>query len=142
MSKGSSGGFKGTSGGGGSGSKNAIAETINRIQNPSAKQDYIDRLEVLNEIGAPGYRTEISMRDWQNYGKDRTYLKIDAYRESDNKFHHSYDFGYYDNQKKTYVSTKKYNTLDTSKIYTLSGSSIDNSQLEAAVKAVNKRKRK
>ena len=41
------------------------------------------------------YRAQI--RDWQNYGKDRTYFYIGAYREQDGRKTKEKSYGYLDN---------------------------------------------
>lgn len=88
---------------------NKVNKLVNRVTNPTTKDDFIARLKVIGEVGEPSYKTVVKTTDWNNYGKSRTYLKIDAYRESDGKYHHSMDYGYYDNNTKSYV--KRINTM-------------------------------
>lgn len=105
--RGGSGGSKG--GGGG------MQKQINAILSPMSREDYIERLKVIaeNEYDNTSYNFEVSVRDWENYGKSRTYLKINAYRKGDDKFHHSVDYGYYDNKSNSYSSANKHKDLSS-----------------------------
>ena len=97
------------SGGGG------MQKQVNAILNPTSREDYIERLKIIAENGYDdtSYNFEVSVRDWENYGKSRTYLKINAYRKGDDKFHHSVDYGYFDNKNNSYSSANKYKDLSS-----------------------------
>lgn len=117
-------------------------EDFKRFSEPKTRADYILRLEVLAEVGMPGYRTTSSVSDWENYGKSRTYLKINAYRESDGKFHHSQDYGYFDNQSGEYVRGRAgTNRLDYEHQYNASGNrAITDDEIKKAIKSINAKK--
>ena len=118
--------------------ENVNAEDRKKILEPATKSDYVDKLEVIAEIGQPTYKVETSVRDWQNYGKDRTYLKIEAYRDSDGKYHHEQDYGYYDNIKNKYVPSQSHN-LDR-ELFTMSGSRPSEKQIDDAIREVKKKR--
>lgn len=109
---------------------------INNIQNPITKDDYIARLKVIAEVGVGKYDLKISVREWENYGKNRTYFKINAFRKCDGKFHHDQDYGYFDNINNVYVSTNKYKKLD-GKVFDAAGMSIDEQKITEALKKIN-----
>ena len=83
----------------------------------SMKEQLIKKLEFLvNEAASENWHYNVVVRDWENYGKSRTYFKIVKTRE--NSRHYSeYDFGYYDNQTEKYVPGK----CNLEENYTLSG---------------------
>ena len=118
-----------------------LSKEISRVKNPQTKEDYMLRLDVIAEVGEAGYSTVSSKRDWENYGKSRTYLKIDAYREQDGKYHHSRDYGYYDNVNKKYNPPRNVNNLD-GKIFTVSGAYMSDEQIETALKSIENKKSK
>ncbi|MEY8396203.1 hypothetical protein AALB64_15535 [Lachnospiraceae bacterium 45-P1] len=85
----------------------------------SMKEQLIAKMELLTSLANKAYDYKISVSDWENYGKSRTYFKI--YETRKNSRHNViYDCGYYDNQKDVYVPGKK----DLTKNYTLSGAVI------------------
>lgn len=83
--------------------------------------EVIERLEKLNNEStlASGYSREVSVRDWENYGKSRTYLSIEQKRENSKQFV-KYDCGYYDNKENKYIAGKI--DLSKSEVWNLSGS--------------------
>lgn len=99
------------------------------------KLDIRSRLEALiderGDIGGNHYR--IQERDWENYGKSRTYYKIIETREN-SKRNVEYDFGYYDNKEEKYVPAKYKNVYEN---YNLAEEKFD---LDAAVKKKRKKK--
>ena len=119
-----------------------IASVMQRIKEPTTKQDFIDKMEVMAEIGnLQGiYNYTVQTSDWENYGKSRTYFKIKETRAYDGKTHGEMDYGYYDNKTNKYVKSRS-NDLDTSKFYSISGSSVEDSAIKYAVSAVLKRKK-
>jgi|GEM_PF-2047474 len=72
--------------------KNECKKALNTIADNGNKNDN-------------GYRYEVQMNDWQNYGKDRTYFKIIETR-SNSKHCAVKDYGYYDNKADEYVPGK------------------------------------
>lgn len=83
----------------------------------SLKEQLISRMEKLIEMDkADGWNYEIGVRDWENYGKNRTYLSI--FRARDNSRNNSkFDCGYIDNISGEYVPGK----VDLTANFTLSG---------------------
>lgn len=83
------------------------------------KAQMISKMEYLVSIATDVYNYSISARDWENYGKSRTYLKIFETRR--NSTHNKvYECGYIDNQKNVYVPGK----IDLNDKYSLSGNAI------------------
>lgn len=86
----------------------------------SLKAQLIAKLEALaTEAGSydNGYHYTVSVRDWENYGKSRTYFSI--YETRDNSRHNKkLDYGYFDNQVEKYYPAKY---ADLTKNYTVSG---------------------
>lgn len=76
----------------------------------------IEKMESLISLASPVMNYRISVKDWSNYGKNRTYLKIIETRDN-SKHYVEYDFGYIDNNKNEYVAGRK----DLNARYTLSG---------------------
>lgn len=138
--RGSSSGAAARGGGGGisSGDKGGklLNNLLSNVNNPSTKQDYILKLKVIAEHGENGYNTEVSISDWEKNGKSRTYLKINAYREGDGKFHHSKDYGYFDNKSNSYESSKGYGGLD-GKTYSVNGSSMSDIDIKSALQRLS-----
>ena len=128
------------SGGKRGGESSRLNALINQVTNPTTKGDFMLRLEVIAEVGQPTYKTVAKITDWDNYGKSRTYFKVDAYRDSDGRLHHTNEYGYYDNKAKKYVATNKYNDMEDSKIFTMSGSSMPDDKLRNALKNIIKKK--
>ncbi len=82
----------------------------------------IELIERLNTIAtaiatAPGYHYEVKVRDWENYGKSRTYFSI-AETIDNSKHYVVRDYGYYDNKADKYVAGK--NNLEGT-LYNFSG---------------------
>ena len=86
----------------------------------SLKEQLISKLNLLVKMQegiGNGYHYEIVVKDWNNYGKSRTYFSIIETR--DNRRHYKkFDYGYFDNQYEKYFP-EKYN--DLTKNYTLGG---------------------
>lgn len=94
----------GMSDGGRSGNSASFSQQASRIANPSSKQDFIERAEFIGNVSEnAAYKYDVSTSDWQNYGKDRTYIKLNQYNASDGSLRQSMDMGYYDNAKDQYV---------------------------------------
>ena len=72
----------------------------------SLKEEIISKVEYIVSKASDRYNYEIVVRDWANYGKSRTYIKV---KETSNysKHHKTYDFGYIDNIANTYVAGNK-----------------------------------
>lgn len=83
------------------------------------KDRIIERLELLaSDETMDTFHCYASVRDWQNYGKDRTYFKIVRTRDH-SKMHQEFDYGYYDNILDEYVP----GLHDARKGYSLKGDS-------------------
>lgn len=73
----------------------------------TVEDEIIEAVEtIISESENARYDYEVVCRDWQNYGKDRTYIKVREIRKYDGREHGIYDFGYIDNQTNTYVPGK------------------------------------
>lgn len=86
----------------------------------SLKAQLETKLEALAmEAGSHdnGYHYEISIRDWENYGKSRTYFSIVETRDN-SKHYAEHNYGYFDNQTEKYFPAKY---GDLTKNYTVSG---------------------
>lgn len=123
--------------GGRGGSSGGSGASYDRVMNPATKEDFTTRLKVIAAVGQPGYKANISISEWENYGKSRTYFKLNMNRESDGKLHHSQDYGYYDNKAKKYVQTHKYKGL-TGTLYDISGAPMSKSEVTSALKKIKK----
>ena len=89
----------------------------------SLKQKLIRKLEAIAEEAGShenGYHYEVSVRDWENYGKSRTYFAIYETRDG-SKHNKQADYGYFDNQSGKYFP-HKYG--DLTKNHTFSDASI------------------
>lgn len=105
------GGSSGMSGGGRSGNSVSFSQQASRIANPSSKQDFIERAEFIGNVSEnAAYKYDVSTSDWQNYGKDRTYIKLNQYNASDGSLRQSMDMGYYDNIKNQYIEGRGKNS--------------------------------
>lgn len=126
----------------GANNNSAAKAMITRIKEPTTKQDFIDKMNVMAELGNQQgvYNYKVKTTDWENYGKSRTYLKITETRASDGKPHGERDYGYFDNNSGKYVKSKA-NNLDTPQFYNVGGNSVSNQDLKNAVNAVIKRKK-
>lgn len=87
------------------------------------KAEAIKRLETIIENSSTHDYCEFDIvaKDWQNYGKNRTYLSI-VERSKDSKVSKHYkskDYGYYDNVSGQYVAGKN----DLTNNYTFGGMS-------------------
>ncbi len=69
------------------------------------KNEAIQRLELIvaetKKTSIRGYDYEVIARDWENYGKSRTYLKLIEYGEG-TKHNIQMDYGYIDNHSGEY----------------------------------------
>ena len=87
------------------------------------KEQLIKRLETIAteaESHDNGYHYEISIKDWENYGKSRTYFTI--FETRDNSRHNKkISYGYFDNQTEKYIP-EKYGNL--TKNFTVSGATM------------------
>lgn len=94
----------------GANNNSAAKAMITRIKEPTTKQDFIDKMNVMAELGNQQgvYNYKVKTTDWENYGKSRTYLKITETRASDGKPHGERDYGYFDNNSGKYVKSKAY----------------------------------
>ena len=85
------------------------------------KAEAVKRLEtIIENSNTYDYcEFDIVAKDWQNYGKDRTYLSIveRSKNYSISKHYKSRDYGYYDNTAGQYVAGKN----DLTKDYTFGG---------------------
>ena len=108
MAKGNRGGKVGAGGAEGGADYSVQAR---KISNPSSRQDYIDRAEFIGQISENvSYKYDVSVSEWQNYGKDRTYIKLNRYYSSDGTLRQSIDMGYFDNAKNEYVKGRTKNS--------------------------------
>lgn len=74
----------------------------------SEKEMLLDRLNakvIEANSNDNGYQYEISVNDWENYGKSRTYFAIIKKRDC-SKHYSKITYGFYDNQSKKYVADK------------------------------------
>lgn len=86
----------------------------------SLKDQIIEKVEYIVSKASDIYNYEIVVRDWTNYGKARTYIKVEE--TSDNSKHRKvYDFGYIDNIANTYVAGRK----DANGNFDLAGAYLD-----------------
>lgn len=102
-------GGRGSSSGMNGGGNGAIQAKAAGIAHPNSREDYINRAEFIAEVsGNAKYNYDVSVSDWQNYGKDRTYIKLNQ-KYSDGTVKQSIDMGYYDNNKGEYVKGRTKN---------------------------------
>lgn len=76
------------------------------------RDELIEKLEAIVEEKNShdnGYHYELSVNDWKNYGKSRTYLSIIETRDNSKHYVKS-DYGYVDNKSNEYVP-HKYNRI-------------------------------
>ena len=86
------------------------------------KQEIIERLnKVCEESQIELYDRRVSVCDWENYGKSRTYLKI-VETSTWSKHYKELNFGYFDNMNGVYVPGRR--DLTAEKVYDFGGSSI------------------
>lgn len=89
----------------------------------SLKAQLISKLEMLAaeaESHHNGYHYTVSVKDWENYGKSRTYFAI--FETRDNSRHNKkIGYGYFDNQTEKYIP-EKYGNL--TKDFTVSGAAM------------------
>lgn len=89
----------------------------------SLKAQLISKLEALAvEAGSHdnGYCYKVSIRNWENCGKSRTYFAIFETRNN-SRHNKKISYGYYDNQSEKYVP-EKYG--DLTKNYAVSGATM------------------
>ena len=121
MAKGSRGGKVGATSSGAGGAQitsttydntvEVLLAQAQRISNPSTKQDFLDRANFIAEVSEnSAYNYDVSVSEWQNYGKDRTYIKLNQYNSSDGSLRQAIDMGYYDNVKNEYVKGRTKNS--------------------------------
>lgn len=87
----------------------------------SEKEMLLDRLNakvIEANSNGNGYQYEISVNDWENYGKSRTYFAIIKKRDC-SKHYSKITYGFYDNKAKKYVADKY---GDLTQNFTVSGS--------------------
>lgn len=83
------------------------------------KLELIERLNKINESSqVEGYERIAVVKDWENYGKSRTYFTIEETRINSKKFAKK-DYGFYDNIKNEYVPGKC--DLSSNTVYNMSG---------------------
>lgn len=86
------------------------------------KQEIIERLNKVCEASQNGrFIVEARVRDWENYGKSRTYFKI-VETSSWTKHYKELDCGYFDNQKGVYVAGRR--NLEAEAVYDFGGNNI------------------
>ena len=84
--------------------KTAWAEA--KAPKKSLKEEIISKVEYIVSKASDIYNYEIVVRDWANYGKSRTYIKVEETSNS-SKHYKCYDFGYIDNIANTYIAGNK-----------------------------------
>lgn len=125
------------------GNEKQVNSMMSRIGEPTGKQDFIDKLDIMVEASNANqdvseYRLSIS--EWENYGKSRTYFKV--YESRGGKSRSVSDYGYYDNGAQKYVSPKaRGNDLTSENVYSISGSKLDNTQIANAAREVIKKRK-
>lgn len=91
-----------------------ISEGLKRAWK-EAKEMKEQLIEKLNEIVAEenshdnGYHYEAMVKEWENYGKSRTYFSVIETRDN-SKHYKKISYGYFDNIAEKYVA-EKYATL-------------------------------
>jgi hypothetical protein len=86
----------------------------------SLKDQIIEKVEYIVSKASDIYNYEIIARDWANYGKARTYIKVKETSNS-SKHYKCYDFGYIDNIANTYIAGNK----DANGNFDLAGAYLD-----------------
>lgn len=86
----------------------------------SLKEEIISKVEYIVSKASDIYNYEIVVRDWANYGKSRTYIKV-LETSNSSKHYKCYDFGYIDNIANTYVAGRK----DANGRFNLAGAYLD-----------------
>lgn len=86
----------------------------------SLKEEIISKVEYIVSKASDRYNYEIVVRDWTNYGKSRTYIKVKETSNS-SKHYKCYDFGYIDNIANTYIAGNK----DANGNFDLAGAYLD-----------------
>lgn len=81
---------------------------------------------IANTSDANGYHYRPVVRDWQNYGRDRTYFSVVTTRDN-SKMYKQISYGYLDNQTGEY-HPEKYGDLREN--YTLGGMSFRDSSVK------------
>ena len=130
--------------GGSGGFSGGVNADYNRVMNPKTIQDYSLKQDVIIEYGNNNdatYEYVDASRDWENYGKSRTYFKINVFRRDDGKLHHSIDNGYYDNKANKMVDNAKYSNFTDDKLW-LRGSSLSEKDIKETLKSIRKNSKK
>lgn len=77
-----------------------MRNTINTIE--TTKANIYNRLKLICENSPNVFNYEIVAKDWENYGKNRTYFTIICTKDG-TKYHREAKYGYYDNIANVYV---------------------------------------
>ena len=83
----------------------------------TVKEKVIARLNEIVERTNNRYDTynyTVSVKEWNNYGKSRTYISVNEYRMKSKgfKYYQKLDFGYIDNKTNEYVPNRKYDAME------------------------------
>ena len=136
-------GGRGSTSGKAGGNEKQVNSMMSRIGEPTGKQDFIDKLEIMVEASNANqdvseYR--LSTSEWENYGKSRTYFKV--YESRNGKSRSVSDYGYYDNKAQKYVSPpKKGHDLTSNYVFSISGSELNDTQIANAAREVIKKRK-
>lgn len=95
--------------------RKAWAEIKNAVKN--VKEECINRMNTIIAASNTVYNRKIVAKDWENYGKNRTYLSIVETGRGTSHYK-KYDFGFIDNNTNEYVAGK----WDVRQNYNLAGS--------------------
>ena len=88
------------------------------------KQEIIERLNKVCEQSQNGrFNVIVSVRDWENYGKSRTYFKL-IETSNTTKHYKALDFGYFDNTNGKYVAGHR--DLAAERVYDFGGNNVVN----------------
>ena len=86
------------------------------------KQEIIERLNKVCEQSQNGrFNVTVSVRDWENYGKSRTYFKL-IETSNTTKHYKDLDLGYFDNKANVYVAGQR--DLEAETVYDFGGNNI------------------
>lgn len=94
-----------------------IQDLAGNIQKKNIEKRLNQIIKASDPTGVRQYK--ISISDWENYGKKRTYIKVHETKKH-SKHHVVYDYGYVDRQTNKYVPGKS----NMEKNYTLGGRSV------------------
>lgn len=88
------------------------------------KQEIIERLnKVCEQSQNERFNVTVSVRDWENYGKSRTYFKL-IETSNTTKHYKDLDFGYFDNKANVYVAGRR--DLTAERVYDFGGNNVVN----------------